>query len=133
MCVNDELRQLFDSRLEQVIAELPQQVRELMDDVPLVVEDYPSQDVMRRMKVRYRSQLCGLYTGVPLIHRSIEHSGIPSDVIHIYREGILTQARHRGGRIDEKELRRQIRLTILHEYGHHFGMTEGELRELGYG
>ena len=87
---------------------------------------------MHRTRVRHRWQLCGLYTGIPLIHRSIEHSGVPSDVIHIYREGILTQAR-RGNRIDDTELGRQIRLTILHEYGHHFGMTERELRDLGYG
>jgi predicted Zn-dependent protease with MMP-like domain len=131
--MNAELRQLFDAELDTVLAELPQQVHDLVDKVPMVVEDYPSRQVMRRTGVRHRSHLCGLYTGIPLIHRSVEQWGVPSDVIHIYREGILGLARKRDGEISLPRLRRQIRLTILHEYGHHHGMSERELRELGYG
>jgi predicted Zn-dependent protease with MMP-like domain len=128
-----EHRQFFDEHLEVVLAELPQQVKDFMEEVPMVVEDYPSREVMRRMRIRHRSHLCGLYTGVPLIKRSIEHSGIMSDVIHIYRLGIMSQARKRDGGFDEAELRKQIRKTILHEYGHHVGLSERELRKLGYG
>lgn len=131
--MNDELRTIFDDELERVLAELPPQAKKLLDDVPLVVEDYPSREVMQRTGVRHRAALCGLYTGVPLIHRSIEHSGIPSDVVHIYREGILNQATSRRGEISAERLHRQIRITILHELGHHHGMTEKELRALGYG
>jgi predicted Zn-dependent protease with MMP-like domain len=131
--MNDELRNIFDRELEAVIAELPERIHELLDQIPLVVEDYPSQDVMRRMRIRHRSQLCGLYTGIPLNKRSVYDSGVPSDVIHIYREGILSQATRRDGTISLPRLRKQIRITILHEYGHHHGMTERELREMGYG
>jgi predicted Zn-dependent protease with MMP-like domain len=127
-----KLRELFDEQLDIVLAELPQQVKDLIDKVPLVVEDYPSAQVMRQTGVRHRSALCGLYTGIPLIHRSVQQWGVPSDVIHIYRQGILSQAR-RGRSIDAAELRKQIRMTILHEYGHHHGLTERDLRELGYG
>jgi predicted Zn-dependent protease with MMP-like domain len=127
------LRQLFDEQLEQVLPELPEQVRNFMNDVPLVVEDYPSPQIMRQLRVRHRSALCGLYTGIPLIKRSINHWGVPSDVIHIFRLGILCQAGARVGKVDEAELRKQIRFTILHEYGHHVGLTERDLRELGYG
>jgi predicted Zn-dependent protease with MMP-like domain len=128
-----KLRAMFDEQLVAVLAELPQQVRDFMNDVPLVVEDYPSREMMRRMRVRHRSALCGLYTGIPLTQRSIDHSGVPSDVIHIFRQGILHQARRSDGRIDPIELQRQIRCTILHEYGHHVGLTERDLRRLGYG
>ena len=128
-----ELRELFDTQLELVLPELPEQVRGFMDRVPLVVEDYPSREIMRRMRIRHRSHLYGLYTGVPLIKRSVDHSGTPSDVIHIYRLGILSQSRRRDGSFDEAELRKQIQRTILHEYGHHVGLSERELRELGYG
>jgi predicted Zn-dependent protease with MMP-like domain len=127
-----ELRQFFDEQLELVLAELPQQVKDFMEDVPLVVEDYPSRDVMRRTRIRHRSHLCGLYTGVPLVKRSIEHWGVLSDMIHIYRLGIMSQARNRDGGLDDAELRNQIRRTILHEYGHHVGLTERDLRKLGY-
>ena len=131
--MNSNLRETFDAQLEAVLAEVPQQVRDLLDKVPLVVEDYPSREVMRRMRVRHRGALCGLYTGIPLIHRSIEQWGVPSDVIHIYREGILSMARRADGTISLPRLRKQIRKTILHELGHHHGLTERELGELGYG
>jgi predicted Zn-dependent protease with MMP-like domain len=131
--MSPELRDLFDQQLELVLEELPQQVQNFMNDVPLVVEDFPSDEIMRRMRVRHRSALCGLYTGIPLTQRSINHSGVPSDVIHIYRQGILSQVRLPGGGYDPAELRNQIRSTILHEYGHHVGLTERDLRQLGYG
>jgi len=131
--MNDHLRSYFDQQLEEVMAELPPEAKKLFDDVPMVVDDYPSREVLQRTGVRHRAALCGLYTGVPLIHRSVMQSGIPSDVIHIYREGILRQATSRSGEINAEKLRRQIRITILHELGHHHGMTEKELRGLGYG
>ncbi len=131
--MNAELRELFDEQLEVVLAELPQQVTDFMEDVPLVVEDYPSREVMRRMRIRHPAHLYGLYTGIPLIKRSVDNWGVLSDVMHIYRLGILSKSRARDGGFDEAELREQIRRTILHEYGHHVGLTERDLRELGYG
>lgn len=131
--MNSEIRNLFDAELEAVLAELPARIHELIDEIPLVVDDFPSQDVMRRMRVRHRSQLCGLYTGIPLTKRSVNDAGVPSDVIHIYREGILLQSTRRDGSVSLPRLHKQIRITILHEYGHHHGMTERDLREMGYG
>jgi predicted Zn-dependent protease with MMP-like domain len=131
--ISSEIRQFFDEHVELVLAELPPEVTEFMEHVPLFVEDYPSPDVMRRMRIRHPSHLYGLYTGVPLIKRSVDQSGVMSDVIHIYRLGILGLARQRDGGFDETELRKQIRRTILHEYGHHVGLTERDLRRLGYG
>lgn len=131
--MNEELRQLFDEQVEVVLAELPQQVSDFMKDVPLVVEDYPSREVMQRMKIRHPAHLYGLYTGIPLIKRSVDNWGVPSDVVNIYRLGILSKSRARDGGFDEAELRNQIRRTILHEYGHHVGLTERDLRDLGYG
>jgi len=125
-------REYFDRQLEQVMAKMPPRVHELLEDVPMYVEDYPSADVMRQTGVRHRDQLCGLYTGIPLTRRSVQHSGVLSDVVQIYRRGILAQATDRRGRVDEQELRRQIRITVLHELGHHHGLNERQIRELGY-
>jgi len=127
------LRDYFDQQFDGVLAAMPEQVHKLLDEVTMYVEDYPSASVLRRMGIRHRRQLCGLYTGIPLDSRSVEHSGVLSDAIHIYREGILSLATDGRGDIDEPELRRQMRITVLHELGHHFGMTERDLRELGYG
>ena len=128
-----ELRQFFDEQVELVLAELPQQVKDFIEEVPLYVEDYPSAEVMQRMRIRHPANLLGLYTGVPLIERSIEQTRPMPDVIHIYRLGILSSSRSRDGSFGEAEVREQIRKTILHEYGHHVGLTERDLHDLGYG
>ena len=131
--ISPEIRQSFDEHVEFVVGELPQQVKDFMEGVPLFVEDYPSPQVMRKMRIRHPANLLGLYSGVPLIERSVDQTRMMSDVIHIYRLGILTSSRSRSGSINEAELRKQIRKTILHEYGHHVGLNERDLRDLGYG
>ena len=60
-------------------------------------------------------------------------SGQLSDVVQLYREGIMQQSAGRDGFVDEAELHRQIRITLLHELGHHHGLTEDDLEEMGYG
>ena len=70
---------------------------------------------------------------IPISDRSIQHSGTLPDVVTIYREGILTMAQDRRGRIRIDRLREEIRITILHELAHFHGLDEDDLRELGYG
>ena len=126
-------RRRFDELLEGVLKELPPLVHELIEKVPLHVEDYPSKHVMAKTGVRRRSRLCGLYTGIPLTERSVMQSGTLPDVVTIYREGILAASTGLDGRISTDELRKQIRITIMHELAHHHGLDEEELRRLGYG
>ncbi|MEK6235460.1 MAG: metallopeptidase family protein [Planctomycetales bacterium] len=124
---NDQ-RDRFDDVVEEVLERLPPQARDLLEDVPLAVEDFPSPKVLEEMGIRNPAHLCGLYSGVPLPSRSVDHSIRLPDTVTIYRLGIL----HLAGD-DPHELRRQVRITILHEIGHHFGFTEEDLEELGYG
>jgi predicted Zn-dependent protease with MMP-like domain len=131
--LNPHSRRRFDAQVEQVLAGMPPMIHDLLEKVPLHVEDHPSEEIMDQRGVEYLDDLCGLYTGIPLGERSILHSGTLPDVVTIYREGILTAACDAGGRIRAAELRRQIRITILHELGHHHGLTEADLRALGYG
>lgn len=126
-------RDYFDRQLDKVMERMPPQVHQLLEKVPMFVEDHPSREVMQRMGIRRRDQLCGLYTGIPLTDRSVMHSGVLSDVIHIYREGILSMVVDAFGQVDERALREQIRITVLHELGHHHGLDEDDLDELGYG
>ncbi|MEN6458277.1 MAG: metallopeptidase family protein [Thermoguttaceae bacterium] len=131
--MNARTRRRFDEELEWVLARLPPLVHELIEQVPLHVEDYPSDEVMDRMGIEYLDDLCGLYTGIPIGNKSVMHSGTLPDVVTVYREGILTAAADRRGRITTERLREQIRITILHELAHHHGLTENDLRKLGYG
>ena len=107
-------------------------IHELIERVPLHVEDYPSDEVMDRMNIEYLDDLCGLYTGIPIGDKSVNHSGTMPDVVTIYREGILSAAADDKGRIGKDCLREQIRITILHELAHHHGLTEDDLARLGY-
>ena len=59
-------REKFDRVLEKVLADLPATVHQILDEVPLIVEDHPSQEIMREMDVTEPDELCGLYDGVPL-------------------------------------------------------------------
>lgn len=131
--MNQETRRRFDEHLEWVLERMPPIIHELIERVPLHVEDYPSDDVMDSTGAEYLDDLCGLYTGIPIGNKSIEHSGTMPDVVTIYREGILSLAADRQGRISIKRLREQIRITILHELGHHHGLNEEDLQKLGYG
>jgi predicted Zn-dependent protease with MMP-like domain len=129
--ITPKLRQLFDREFEAALSELPKPARLLLAEVAVAVEDYPSDDVLRETGAR-RDELCGLYTGIPTTERSVDHVGAPSDLIHIYREGIIAMAGGSRPSVDARELRAQIRITLLHELGHYHGLEEGELDDLGY-
>ncbi len=131
--MNTHERERFDDLLEEVLDELPPIVHELIEKVPLHVEDYPSRQMMAELGVRHREQLCGLYTGVPITERSVRHSGTLPDVVTVYREGILNAAADSWGSVRTERLSDEIRITILHELAHFHGLDEDELRELGYG
>jgi predicted Zn-dependent protease with MMP-like domain len=131
--VNPRLRDRFDEQLDWVLERMPPLIHQLIEQVPLHVEDYPSEEVMHQMHVRHIDDLCGLYTGIPIGQKSVTHSGTLPDVVTIYREGILTAAADQEGRIRTTRLREQMRITILHELAHHHGLSEEELQQLGYG
>lgn len=125
-------RRKFDRQLEWVLRRLPPEVKELLEEVPLHVEDHPSPEVMREMGIEHRDELCGWYSGVPLGDRSATHPPPLPDMVFLYREGNLALATDDDGYVDIDALREEIRITILHELGHYHGMDEEELGDLGF-
>jgi predicted Zn-dependent protease with MMP-like domain len=126
-----EARQNFDRLLEAVIGVLPDYVAEQLEEVPVIVEDEPKLELRRDMGETDFSQpsdLCGLQSGVPLTERADFSFAAPSPLIMIFRGPILRLAGP-----SELELRKQIRITLLHEIGHLFGFNEDELHAIGYG
>ena len=138
LAMNRAEREHFDRLLERVMDDLPAEVHELLEEVPLLVEDYPSDDILEAFDLEYRDDLCGLHDGIALTDRSVEaptpDDGIPDHIL-IYREGIVAHAANVEGRRrpSDAAVRREIRITILHEIGHHFGLDEDDLDRLGYG
>lgn len=133
-------RERFDTIFEDVLARLPTEVHTLLDECPLVVEDRPSPALLAELGIADDDEelLCGLHTGIPLTERSVERAEL-GDVIHIFREGIIEMAGgweegedEEGPFGGESRIREEIRITILHEVGHHFGLDEEDLERLGY-
>jgi len=117
----------FGELVERVLETLPSPFAEFIAEVPVEVCDRPTAAQMRLVGLRQNSLLLGLYRGRPLTQRSVEESGRLPDVIYIFQEPIQAVSEN------EDELADQVRKTVLHEIGHHFGMNERDLEELGYG
>jgi len=125
-------RQEFDRHLDQVLAELPALAKSALDEIPLIVEDYPSPAIRKAEGLRFRDELCGYFEGVPKTEASIMDGYAMPNRIYIFREGVFSLAVDEAGMVEVPELLRQIRITILHEVGHYLGLSEEELAELGY-
>ena len=130
--MNTAERAEFDRLLEQVLAELPPLAKQTLDEIPLIVEDYPSHAIKKAEGLRYKDELCGYFEGVPKLEQSVSDGYCLPPRIYVFREGNLALATDEHGNIDHVELLRQIRITVLHEIGHYLGMSEEDLTELGY-
>jgi predicted Zn-dependent protease with MMP-like domain len=96
-------------------------------NVEFIVEERPSAELLRAegLDSRYDT-LYGIYQGVPLPERSSLDPPLLPDKITIFAEPLLDDFP------DPEELREEIRLTVLHEIAHYFGMNEEEIEDLGY-
>jgi predicted Zn-dependent protease with MMP-like domain len=121
-----ERRKDFDRALREALLELPPMFRDALANVAVVVEEWPSDDLLDELGVPADDTLYGFYHGVPLPERSVQDSGLLPDKISVYRGPLMEDFP------DRNELCRQIRITLLHEIGHYFGMDEEELSRLGY-
>ncbi|MFO0894563.1 MAG: metallopeptidase family protein [Phycisphaerales bacterium] len=134
-------RERFDAILEEVIEALPERLQSFLEEMPVVVDDAPSRRLLREMGLDPEDDdLCGLHSGIPLTERSVGDSPRVPDRIQIFRRGIIDEAggwepwtdddgTELGG---DGRVRHEIRITLLHEIGHHFGLDEGDLERLGY-
>ena len=117
----------FDRVLSGAIEALPAEFRNALDDLAIVVEGWPPDDLLDDMGIPDEDTIYGFYQGTPLPERSVGDPYRLPDVISIY-QGPLEEDFP-----DPVELQRQIRITLLHEVGHYFGLDEEALARLGYG
>ena len=111
----------------RLIDRLPRQFREQLRNVEFVVEDRPSEELLLAEDIDPEEEtLYGLYQGIPLPERSSLDPPLLPDKITIFAEPLLADFP------DPEELREEIRLTVLHEIAHYFGMDEEEIEDLGY-
>jgi predicted Zn-dependent protease with MMP-like domain len=114
----------FEDLVAEALDSLPEDIATRMQNVEVVVEDEPPIEMLRRM---HRGQtLLGLYHGIPLTQRGTWYTSAMPDKISIYRGPIVRFAR------TPDRIREQVRRTVIHEIGHHFGISDARLRELGW-
>ena len=117
-------RPQFEELVSQALDSLPDDVVAMMNNVEVVVEDEPPPYYTARLP--RGTTLLGHYHGVPLTKRGVYGNALP-DKIEIYRGPITRIAR------TPDRIRAQVRKTVIHEIGHHFGIEEDRLHELGWG
>jgi len=119
-------RREFEQVVAEALDELPGEIAEALTNISVFVEIWPSPDILKKMDLRSRYSLLGLYEGVPLTKRGRGYSGMLPDRITIFQGPIEAV----GG--TKPEMREQIKGVVVHEIAHHFGISDERIRELGY-
>jgi predicted Zn-dependent protease with MMP-like domain len=110
-------RARFEALVERALDEVPEEIAgQVHNLVVLVEDDAPADD----------PDLLGVYDGVSLTERTADHGGLP-DRITIFRRPLLAMCQ------TPEELVREVRITVVHEIAHHFGIDDDRLHDLGYG
>jgi predicted Zn-dependent protease with MMP-like domain len=133
--VSPEQRAEFDALVRATIDALPSEYRRALDHVAVIIEDRPSKELMHQLRQEgvledADDEILGLHSGRMLTEGwGSESAELPS-TIHLFREPIVDAA---GGWQERGAVAEEVRITLLHELGHHFGLEEDDLDELGYG
>jgi len=111
----------FERVVDEVLDTLPQWVLDRVDNLHVVVEEWPT-----RRQDPDGEGLLGLYEGVSLLERGVDYYAAMPDTIHIFRQPHLALG------LSRRELREEIRRTVLHELGHHLGIDDDRFHEIGW-
>ena len=120
-------RKAFEKLVEAAVDELPDEFREKLENVAIIVEDYPSEELREQQGLSGDETLFGLYEGVPLTERRYFEQPIYPDRILIFQGPIEDECDSPG------EIKEEVKITIVHEIAHFFGIDDEHLEDLGYG
>jgi predicted Zn-dependent protease with MMP-like domain len=120
-------RERFEQLVVNAIESLPDEFLELMDNVDVVVEDYPTAEQLANEEIDDETMLLGLYEGIPQTRRGSFYGMVMPDKITIFQKAIESVT------ASDDEIEEQVRQTVRHEIAHHFSSSEETLREIeGY-
>jgi len=117
-------REQFTRLVEEAVSEIPRRFRKAMKNVAVVVEDEPPPQILEELEIQPPDSLFGLYQGTPLPERSWTYGNALPDRISIYQRPIEEACE------DEEEIMNCVAETVIHEFGHYFGMSEEEIEEI---
>ncbi|QYH19099.1 metallopeptidase family protein [Corynebacterium aquatimens] len=107
----------FEAMINDALDTIPDEFAHHMTNMVVLARDFNADN----------PELLGLFEGVPLTEQYSNHSGFLPDAVFIYKNALEAIC------ADEEELRHEVKVTVLHEVGHYFGLEEHELHELGWG
>jgi predicted Zn-dependent protease with MMP-like domain len=117
-------RERFTQLVEEALREIPRRFRREMKNVAVIVEDEPARELLQELEVEPGDTLFGLYQGTPLPERGWAFGNTLPDRISIFQRPIEEACE------DDEEIRDCVAETVIHEFGHYFGMSEAEIEEI---
>ena len=117
-------KERFNELVEEALREIPRRFRLAMKNVAVIVEDQPPLHILREMEIEPPDSLFGLYQGTPLPERGWTYGNTLPDRISIYQGPIVEACQ------DDEEIRDCVAETVIHEFGHYFGMDEDQIEEI---
>ncbi len=114
-------KQKFEAIVSRAIETLPAEFQSKLENVDVLIEDWPSPNQIRRLGLRYKTQLLGLYEGVPQTKRDSGYNLVPPDKITIFQKPIELKCS------SDKEIEMEIGRVVRHEIAHHFGIGDAAL------
>jgi predicted Zn-dependent protease with MMP-like domain len=117
-------RERFESLVARAVETLPEEFRDRMENVDVVVEDRPSERQLLKSRLEKGHTLLGLYEGVPLTGRTSGYGMVVPDKITIFQKTIEAFVQDEDGMVEE------IRSVVLHEIAHHFGIGDARLDQI---
>ncbi len=118
-------REIFEAWVAEALDALPEAFRARLENVEVVVEDWPDRETLRRAGLRYPAELLGFYHGIPQTQRTRHYGLVLPDKISIYRRPIEVQCR------TPEEIRDTVHHVVRHEIAHHFGISDERLKAMG--
>ncbi len=113
---------------ERALDAIPAELRALVKGCAIIVEDVADDETLTEMGIESPYELTGLYRGVPLTEKSVLDVAAVPDSIFLYREPILLEWIETG-----EDLFRLVRNVLIHEIGHHFGLSDEDIERLEEG
>lgn len=111
----------FEKLIGEALDSLPPEFAKKLENVGVTFENWPSPMQAAKLRLNRRSLLFGLYEGIPLTQRR-NYTGVLPDKITIFKYPILMVSR------DADQVREKVRSVVIHEIGHHFGLSDKELK-----
>jgi predicted Zn-dependent protease with MMP-like domain len=116
----------FDAIVKRALGRIPGEIRRHLDNILITVRRRPTREMLDSVGMDREDELLGLFSGVPLIERSVTAPPLFPDTIFLFQEPLERMC------ASEAELEEEIEITVVHEIAHYFGISEARLAELGY-